>query len=112
MGQLIFTCAGSGMSAITCLLGSRAAQEKLRVCYPYSSGAVKNLAPSDSDAVTKLHKSHSETIFKNDKPAARNWLPEYQPENGIDDLVWRRRSGEGRDAGLTSVVKFPIGSDG
>ncbi|MGB1592622.1 MAG: pyruvate kinase, partial [Promethearchaeia archaeon] len=99
------------MSAITCLLGSRAAQEKLRVCYPYSSGAVKNLAPSDSDAVTKLHKSHSETIFKNDKPAARNWLPEYQPENVMPpsmNTTNKTLSSRGTRISMNSLLKKQI----
>ena len=99
------------MSAITCLLGSRAAQEKLRVCYPYSSGAVKNLAPSDFDAVTKLHKSHSETIFKNDKPAARNWLPEYQPENVMPpsmNTTNKTLSSRGTRMSMDSLLKKQI----
>jgi FlaA1/EpsC-like NDP-sugar epimerase len=65
----------------------------------------------DYAAVVKFIDALQTAIEDGDQCAARELLlravVEYAPENGIDDLVWRQRTGTGGEAESATVVKFP-----
>jgi len=67
------------------------------------------------DVVTALVGELQEAAAKQDYAKAREVLVravrEYTPENGIDDLVWRRRTGTESDAQASTVVQFPKDSN-
>ena len=50
---------------------------------PATSGLKKTggVTQGLDDTVTALHRSHSEQIFREEKPTSSDWMPEYVPEN-------------------------------
>ena len=48
---------------------------------PATSGLKKTggVTQGLDDTITTLHRSHSENIFREEKPTAVDWLPEYEP---------------------------------
>ena len=67
------------------------------------------------DVVASIIGELQSTADEKDHAKAREVLTravrEYAPDNGIDDLVWRQRTGTRSDFGANTVVLFPKDSD-
>ena len=61
---------------------------------------IENILDKLRDASAKLDYDRARDILK-------RAVKEYAPENGIDDLVWARKTGTDVLAGSRNVVDFP-----
>ena len=77
--------------------------------HPRIMRADEDCLPNDvlSDLLDELKQASQALDFERARRILLTAVEEYDPQNGIDDLVWQRRAASGEAAGPDRVIDFP-----